>query len=263
MLSGELLVLHAGSLSAPLERLCAEFEALHPGLRVRRVAGGSAALARDIASGRAVADLFLSADIEVVEQVLVPEHAERAEPFAGNEMVLCHTDASRHADRIGPDDWFRVLSEPGVAWGHSDPDLDPCGYRALMVLQLAEIFHDEPGLAARLLASRRPENVLPRASDLVVRLLDGSLDYAWEYRSVAVQRGLRFVALDPRVNLGDPRLNEVYAQAVVRTAGARPGETIERRGAACVYALALCRRAPNPAAARAFIPHLRPPFGGL
>jgi tetratricopeptide (TPR) repeat protein len=36
---------------------------------------------------------------------------------------------------------LEILQKPDVVWGHSSPDLDPCGYRTLMVLQLAEKYY--------------------------------------------------------------------------------------------------------------------------
>jgi molybdate/tungstate transport system substrate-binding protein len=74
--------------------------------------------------------------------------------FATNQLVLCYTDKSRFAKEINADNWRKILSRKGVIWGHSDPNLDPCGYRSLMVLQLAEKFYKQPGLYDRLIAKK-------------------------------------------------------------------------------------------------------------
>ena len=39
--------------------------------------------------------------------------------------------------------------------------------------------------------------------ELVSLLKTGNMDYAWEYLSVAVQHGLKFVKLNDHINLGN------------------------------------------------------------
>ena len=79
--------------------------------------------------------------------------------------------------------------------GHSDPALDPNGYRTLIVLQLAERYYREPGLAQRLEAAMPPKYQRPKEADLTALLQAGELDYAWTYRSLAETNGLRYVTL--------------------------------------------------------------------
>ena len=82
---------------------------------------------------------------------------------------------------------MRSLQRKGVVWGHSDPNLDPCGYRSLMVMQLAAKYYDKPDLYEKLLANRPEQNVRPKSVELISLLQSGNMDYAWEYLSVAVQ----------------------------------------------------------------------------
>ena len=65
----ELNVLAAASLGQPLRRLAAEYEAAHPGLRVRLSLASSSALERQIEQG-APCDLFVSAAVAPVERLL-------------------------------------------------------------------------------------------------------------------------------------------------------------------------------------------------
>lgn len=60
--------------------------------------------------------------------------------------ALCFTEKSKYAKEINADNWYPVLQRNGVTYGRSDPDLDPCGYRTLMVWQLAEKHYNMPGL---------------------------------------------------------------------------------------------------------------------
>ena len=79
---------------------------------------------------------------------------------------------------------MQILLKKDVEWGHSDPNLDPCGYRSLMVLQLAEKFYNKPGLNEKLIANRPQKNVRPKSVELV-NLLKTGHNYAWEYLSVS------------------------------------------------------------------------------
>ena len=84
---------------------------------------------------------------------------------------------SKYANEVNADNWYDILTCSDVAWGHSDLNLDPCGYRSLMVLQLAEKFYKKPGLYDRLIASRPKENVKAKAVELVKLLKNGKMDY--------------------------------------------------------------------------------------
>jgi D-alanine-D-alanine ligase len=88
-------------------------------------------------------------------KLLIPAHTTWYATFARNAMVLIHTDQSVGAREINGRNWWRVLLRPGVRSGHSDPALDPNGYRTLMVFQLAEAHYRQPGLDRRLRAADR------------------------------------------------------------------------------------------------------------
>jgi molybdate/tungstate transport system substrate-binding protein len=150
-----------------------------------------------------------------------------------------------------------------VIWGHSDPNLDPCGYRSLMVLQLAEKFYQKPGLYEKLLANRPEANVRPKSVELVSLLQTGDMDYAWEYRSVAVQHGLKYIVLDDHINLGSYQMDDYYKQAKVEVTGNKPGTFITRTGQSCTYGVTMIDAAPNKPAAEAFLAYLLDPDGGL
>jgi len=178
-------------------------------------------------------------------------------------MVLCYTAQSRYADSISTENWVDILQKPDVLWGHSEPDLDPCGYRALMVLQLAERYYQQPGLYAKVVANRPLKNVRPKAVELVSLLQSGNMDYAWEYRSVAVQHGLKYLELPQEINLGNYLFDEQYAAAQVEVSGKTPGSTITMKGKSITYGVCLLKNAPNSEAASAFLSFMLDPEGGL
>lgn len=259
----EVIVFHAGSLTVPFAEAEKRFETLHPEIDVLREAGGSTKMARMTKELGKPADIMASADFKVIDKELIPAHADWNILFASNQLVLCYTDKSRFADEVNADNWFDILARPGVVWGHSDPNLDPCGYRALMVLQLAEKFHNKPGLSDKLLANRPEANVRPKSVELVSLLKTGNMDYAWEYKSVAIQHELKYVELDEHINLGNYRFDPFYAQATVKVTGNTPGTWITRTGQSSTYGITLLKNAPNRDGGVLFLEYLLDPAGGL
>ena len=261
--SGKLRIFHAGSLTVPFAAVEKAFEAKYPEVDVLREAGGSTKMARLISEVGKPADIMASADYKVIDNNLIPKFTQWNIRFASNQLVLCYTDNSRGADKISPDNWTKVLQEKEVVWGHSDPNLDPCGYRSLMVLQLAEIHYKDKGLYQRLLANRPEKNVRPKSVELVNLLKTGHMDYAWEYLSVAIQHGLKYVALPDQINLGNYQYDDFYKQAQVKVSGKKPGTQITRTGKSCTYGITRIQEGPNPEAAEAFLAFLLSPDHGL
>lgn len=261
--AGDVIIFHAGSLSVPLEALEKKFESMYPGVDILREASGSQKAARKIIDLRRPCDIMASADYWVIDKLLVPQYADWNIRFASNRMVLCHTRNSRSAKAINAGNWHAILLDKKIQWGHSDPDLDPCGYRAMMVMQLAERHYNIPGLYKKLTDSLRRENIRPKSVELISLLQTGNLDYAWEYVSVARQHKLEYVDLPSEINLGDSALDDLYGSASVLVAGETPGEKMEVRGQSCVYGITLLKNAPNRKAALLFLEFLADPQQGL
>jgi len=260
---GKLIIFHAGSLTVPFAKMEKIFEAKYPKVDVLREGGGSTKMARMISELHKPADIMGSADFKVIDKTLIPEYAEWNVRFATNQLVLCYTDNSRFANEVNADNWYKVLGRKGVIWGHSDPNLDPCGYRSLMVLQLAEKYYKQPGLYDQLIANRPKKNVRPKSVELVSLLKTGNMDYAWEYLSVAVQHDLKFVKLPDVINLGNYKYDADYKQAKVKVTGKKPGTWMTRTGKSCTYGITLLKDAKNPEAAVAFLAYLMSADGGL
>lgn len=259
----KVIIFHAGSLSVPLQAMEKAFEAAHPEIDIQREGGGSRKCARKITDLKKECDIMASADFSVIDRLLIPEYASWNVRFATNQMVLCYTETSAFAKEINPDNWDDILSRKGVLWGHSDPNLDPCGYRSLMVLQLAEKTLAKPGLNQRVLANRPLANIRPKAVELIAMLENGALDYAWEYRSVAVQHQLKFLSMPETINLSSYAQEPFYSQAQVEISGKKPGEKIILKGKSITYGVTLLDRAPHRAAAIKFLDYMLAPEGGL
>lgn len=259
----KLTIFHAGSLTVPFASIEKDFEAKYPDIDVQREIGGSTKMARLISEVGKPADIMASADYKVIDNNLIPKFATWNIRFATNQLVLCYTDQSKFADKINNKNWYEILQEKGVNWGHSDPNLDPCGYRSLMVLQLAEKFYSIDGLYKKIVDNRPKKNIRPKAVELVNLLKTGNMDYAWEYLSVAIQHNLKFIKLDDHMNLGNYKYDAFYKQAVVKVTGKKPGTWITKKGKSCTYGVTMIKNAPNPKAAKLFLEFLLSPDLGL
>jgi molybdate/tungstate transport system substrate-binding protein len=260
---GRLTLFHAGSLTVPFITMEKTFEAKYPNVDLQREPSGSSKAARKVSDLKKPCDIMASADYEVIDKLLIPRYADWNIRFATNQIVLCYTDKSKYSGEINAGNWYKILGRKDVAWGHAAPNIDPCGYRSLMVLQLAEKYYRSPGLYDRLIANRPVENIRPKSVELISLLQTGNMDYAWEYLSVAVQHGLKYVILPDQVNLGNYEYDKLYAAAAVRVSGKKPGTFMEIKGKSCTYGVTLVRDAPNRDAAIAFLAYMLDPNGGL
>jgi molybdate/tungstate transport system substrate-binding protein len=177
-----------------------------------------------------------------------------------------------------------------VRLGCADPRLDANGYRALMMVKLAESFYQKPGLFAEVFGGKFrvpirasetggvilvkvPEVLEAKSgSSLVIRpysvqllplLESGDIDYAFEYTSVARQHdGMKHLSLAPEVNLSDPAYAGTYDDVMVKLDFQRfasvkpefPGEPIR-------YGATIPSNAGDPEAAAVFLAYLLGPEG--
>jgi molybdate/tungstate transport system substrate-binding protein len=149
-----LRVIYAGSLLIPFPALQKEFEASHPGVKIESEAHGSIQVLRQVSDLHQKADVLISADCNLIPLLLynTPEpdtgvpYADWYVKFATNEMAIAFTEKSQWAAEITSDNWYQVIARPGVRVGIADPRFDANGYRALMVLKLADAVYKKPTL---------------------------------------------------------------------------------------------------------------------
>ena len=239
-----LTVFDAGSLARPLKVALDSFS-VRTHTVVQQENAGSLETARKLTELGRIPDVIALADYEVFPRYLMPNQVTWYTKFARNRMVITYTKG-----KITSANWFDVLTKPGVEVGRSDPKLDPAGYRALLVWQLAERYYKKPGLADRLLAASPPRNMRPKSADLTALVQTGDLDYAWEYESVAQAAGLSYLTLPKELDLSAPSDTAFYAQASVRV------DTVLVRGEPIVYGLSIPTHAPHPGPAARFVDFL-------
>jgi molybdate/tungstate transport system substrate-binding protein len=221
---------------------------------IQMESGASLEHARKITELHRIPDLIALADFDVFPQLLMPAHVSWYAEFARNRMVVAFTPRSRHAAEVDTTNWTRILAGSDVQVGRPDPDIAPAGYRAILMMRLAERYYHTAGLAERLFRNAPQRNMRPNAAELAALLRLGELDYIYDYESVAIANGFRYLRLPPAIDLGDPSLAPLYAQAAVRVrvvTGSRVSsltDSVTITGQPIVFALGVPRAAPHRAA---------------
>jgi molybdate/tungstate transport system substrate-binding protein len=251
-LSGDLVIFHAGSLSMPMKEISAAFKKIHPEVNILMESAGSVDCARKVTDLNKSCDIIASADYKVIDNMLMPKYADWNIKFVSNEMSIVYTEKSRHAGEINAQNWYNLLLKKDVAFGRADPNADPCGYRAVMAIQLAEKFYNKPGLTG-LLTSKDQNYMRPKEVDLLALLETQSVDYIFLYKSVAIQHNLKYLVLPGEVNLKEPKFADLYNTAVVSINGKEPGQQVKMKGEPMIYGVTMINTAPNKAVALAFL----------
>ena len=267
-------VFHAGSLAVPLEQAEQQFEALHPEVDIQRESMGSVACVQQITEIGKNGSVLASADYSLIPSMMYPDYADWYVRFATNDLVLAYNpDRSMYASEITPENWYEILRRDGVVFGFSNPNDDPCGYRSVMVFQLAEFNYGDDQIFDDLILENTaitvseeadgtyyittPEDlqpitekvdIRPKSVELVAFVEEGGLDYAFEYRSVAVQHNLSFVDLPLGIDLSAVEYADSYEKVHVELASGNI-----QTGKPIVYGITVPKVADNPEGGMEFV----------
>jgi molybdate/tungstate transport system substrate-binding protein len=234
----EIMIFHAGSLSVPFRQLKDIYEKRNPGIRILLEPAGSLVCARKITELKKQCDILASADYFVINELLIPEYADWSIRFATNEIVIAYNDKAKYAKDINPSNWMEILLKEDVLYGRSDPDADPCGYRSVITMKLAEGYYKIPGLAERL-SSKNKDYIRPKEVDLVALIESNAIDYMFQYKSVAIQHNLKFIELPKEINLSDPSQADLYNTVSLEIRGNTPDEKIKVSGEYINYSMTI------------------------
>ncbi|MDP1623889.1 MAG: tungstate ABC transporter substrate-binding protein WtpA [Bacteroidales bacterium] len=251
-LSGDLIIFHAGSLSVPMKEISAAFKEIYPGVNIMMESAGSVECARKITDLNKPCDIMASADYKVIDNMLIPKYSSWNIKFVSNEMCIVYTEKSRYAGQINEKNWYDLLLKKDVAYGRADPNSDPCGYRSVMTMQLAEKHYNKPGLT-NLLTAKDQNYMRPKEVDLIALLETQSVDFIFLYKSVAIQHNLKYLILPAEINLKETEYADLYKTAVVPINGKEPGQKALMKGEPMIYGVAMITNAPNKTAALAYI----------
>lgn len=238
----QITIFHAGSVSSPLKKIIEEYKKTHQEVKFLTEAAGSVECARKITDLKKNCDIMISADTWVIEKNLMPDYCQWYIPFAGNEMALVYNDKSRKSDQISEDNWQQIIGDSEVRIGRSDPNSDPCGYRTLLCLQLAEKFYKIPGFYQHI-QNKSFENIRPKETDLLALLECQAVDYIFLYKSVAIQHQLKYISLNDSINLRDSKLSSWYQQVSIEVNGKKKQEKQVKKGDAMVYGVCVLKNA--------------------
>jgi len=269
-----LKVYHAGSLASSFAKLEKSFEKAHPDMDVQLYSGGSAAIIDKVNKQNMFADVLASADTVLIPKNLYTKNATFDVDFAKNSMVLVYTNTSKGAATINADNWYTVLSTKNISYAISDPTTDPAGYRSLMTIALSERKYGDGSIFNTLVTpyskitkvtdgakhtinatNPSPDGkklvITKTGPDIIPLLKAGTVDYAFEYSSVAIQSGLPYVTLPPEIDLSDPTMTARYANVqVIRPSGSA---TVTEVGTPIIYGVTIPTSTRNAAGGADFI----------
>lgn len=257
-----LKIIHAGALQRVVETCLEHFLKQNSGLKLEIKGVGSREGAKRLLSGDHY-DIIALADQALFAEFLVPDLVENYFAFAADQMVIGYDRFSSGSQEINPDNWIELLLKPQVRFARSDHHLDPCGYRALMVWQLAEKLYNIPGLYSKMETACIPYSTYPKSLDLANALFQGKVDYAFLYSSEATQLGLPHIILPSKINLSNPAFADFYDQAAVSLESKLPGNTVIIHGKPIEFAIGLSKNCPYPELAQSFVDLLTGPEGSL
>jgi len=282
-----LRVVAAGSLLLPFQAIEKRFETENPDVDLLVEGHGS------IQAIRQVTDLNRSFDVvAVADESLIPALMYQPMPgsdknwvnnftrFGTTEMVLLYTNNSAYADEINESNWYKILMRDDVRFGCANPILDAAGYRAIMVLALADRYYGRKDILDGVYTGQfspaipvktngditrvsLPDVLKPDGLKVTMRdgsifllslLQSGGVDYAIEYKCVAEGSKLPYVRLPDPINLGEGDYQDYYRSAVVDLNFQRFSTINQTRtGSQIIYAACIPANSKNPDLAAEFI----------
>ena len=251
----ELVIFHAGSLAVPMKQISQEYEKRNPGTKIYLESAGSLVCARKVTELKKPCDILASSDYYVINELLIPQYASWSIRFATNEIVIAFLDKSKYAKDINSENWMDVLQRKDVIYSRSDPDSDPCGYRTIFTFMLAEKYYKKPGLTEKM-SSKDRDYIRPKEVDLVALLESNAIDYMFQYKSVAIQHGLKYIELPKEINLSDSSKNDIYSSVSTDVAGNMPGTKMKVTGDYINYSITIINDAPQKEEAVNFVDFL-------
>ena len=257
--TGTLTVFGAGTLSTPFTAELQAFKLQNPGVTIHSQFGASGDMVKDITQLGQPADVLGVADYSLIPRLMSDPskpHATWYLGFVSNQITFAYTSHSKGASQLTGSNWYKVLADPGVRIGRSNPAADPSGYQVLQMLQLAQGYYHDPGLAAAVLKNSPDSSVAEAETSLLAALQSGQIDYLAIYRSDALEEHLKYIALPAQINLSDSAMAAAYAKVTIHAGslGALTAKPI-------IYGLTIPSIAPDAALGAKFVSFVLSPQG--
>ncbi|MHB8378348.1 MAG: extracellular solute-binding protein [Acidimicrobiales bacterium] len=222
--SGAVIVLYAGSLLDLMQRQIGPAFHKATGYTVSGFSNGSSALATEIKGGTQVGDVFISASPKADTALQGNGNGDWVstyQEFGTSTLVLGYNPSSTYAKDLRTKPWFNVVDLPNFLLGRTDPATDPKGVLAVDALNGVALSYGVPRLNA---LATSTSNIFPETA-LVGEIQAGQLDAGFFY---AVEAAAAYLKTVPLVGTG----------------------------LAAEYTVAILNRAPDAAAAKAFVTFL-------
>ncbi len=236
--NNQLIIKHAGSLGGAFNEINNEFKRLNPGIEITSGGGGSAAIVRDTVHG-VPCGILASADYNLINMMMFPEHADWYLIFAASRMVLRYTERSLYSQEINTYNWIDIIQRQGVTIWHSDPNEDPGGYRALMVLQLAEAYYKIPGLYKKLMTPEH-DRIVSRTN-----FQESATGYSFGYGIRGGSGNAKIIELPDEINLSRREMAGLYRKAEIRLSGTQPEKPVILHGEPVLFGLTIPNNCTN------------------
>jgi molybdate/tungstate transport system substrate-binding protein len=253
-----LIVFGAGTLATPFAAEIAAFKKANPGVTVHSQFGASADMVKSVTQLHQPDDVLGVADYSLIPKLMFGSKPSATwyVGFVENQITFAYTSHSKGASKLTASNWYKVLAEPGVRIGRSNPAADPSGYQILQMLRLADSYYHGPKLAASVLKNSPNSSVATTETSLLGALQSGQIDYLAIYRSAALEQHLRYIHLPVQINLSDPALAADYAKVTIHAGslGALTAKPI-------IYAMTIPASAPDAAVGQKFISFVLSPQG--
>src|SRR4249920_1884256 len=253
---GTLVVFGAGTLDTPFTAEIAAFKKANPGVTVHSMFGASGDMVRAITQLHQPADVLGVADYSLIPKLMFPASATWYLGFVSNAITFAYTSRSKGASGLTAANWYKVLAEPGVHIGRSNPAADPSGYQILQMLQLAQGYYHDPGLSAAVLKNSPDSSIAETETSLISALQSGQIDYLAIYKSTAQEEHLKYIPLPPQINLSDPAMAAAYGKVSINA-----GSLGTLTAKPIIYGLTIPTSAPDAALGEKFISFVIGPQG--
>lgn len=253
---GALDVAYAGSMGSMMEGPIKSAVAAGLHLEMHGRAQGSSALAQLIVGGSIRPDVFIPVTPGPMQTVLKAGKALSAQAVAHTEMVIAYSPKSRFASRLdaaakGKEDWWKVLQEPGLRFGRTDPLTDPQGRNIIFTMMLAAKTYRRPDLVEKVLGPVINEKQIFTEPSVQARLQSGELDAASAYKIQPGPFNIPWVPLPREVNLSGQNVHDEHPDITLAVGG----KTYVPEP--LIYYAAALKDAPNAKGAAAFAAWLR------
>jgi molybdate/tungstate transport system substrate-binding protein len=219
-------------------------------------AQGSSALAQLIAGGNIRPDVFIPVTPGPALTILRAGKSDSAQLIAHTEMVIAYSPKSRFASRFdaaakGKEDLWKILLEPGLRFGRTDPVTDPQGRNIIFTMMLAAKANKHPDLVEKILGPTINEKQIFTEPTVMARLQSGELDASSAYKIQPGPLNLPYVPLPAEINLSSQNLRAEHPNVTLSVGG----KTYTPEP--LIYYAAALKDAPNAKGAAAFVEWLK------